>query len=186
MKRFYLIVLSLAICIIANAQTSFGFREGTIIKKNGDTIRCYVEVAFSYENRVNYKFNQSDDANSLKIKDIKYVTLTPNRFENIQFGKRDKLMKIIEEGKISLYKYVEVDDRVTSSNPGSTFKAGNFINHFVIKKDEFISEVTKTNFKKNLQKLFGDCENLSTDINKGAYEYDSIEVIVKAYNDCKL
>ena len=178
----------LIIAIIAsarvNGQFSYGFAEGKITLKNGDTIHCFIERAIAYENEVYYKVKEDDVPRGLKVKSIKSLTLPFVYFENIQLGEKERLMSLLINGKVSLYKYIIIKEKVTFKTPETTGKAANFLNHFILEKGVTNLEIDEKTFADLSQKYFGDCLVLIDKIRNGTYKFEDIEKIVSEYNAC--
>lgn len=184
--RYFLLILQIFCFQLSSvSQAHYGYRQGLIVKKDGEKIHCFIALDFTYDSLVYYKLDESYEASSLKITEIKRLELPEKYFENIETPQRQRLMLEIVKGKMSLYKYLEIKDSVIVPGPGATAKMSKFIDHYFIKKNNDCKEITEPEFKETVSSFMSDCSELSSKINDGIYTYRDIEKIVREYNKCR-
>lgn len=185
MKQPYLFLLLLFTSSISFSQSQFGFKKGAIIKKNGDSLNCYIELSINYGKYLFYKINANDDASYMKMKEIKFVLFDHAEFETIPMEKGERLLKIEYDGKIGLYKYTTTDDNVIDRHRTATSTVSQFIDHFVVKKGSTVIEINLGNYIDQFKLLMSDCPKLVSQIVDGTYQYKDIKEIVAQYDECK-
>lgn len=97
--------------------------------------------------------------------------------------KKPYLMEVIEEGFINLYRDVSVIN--SSSGFGMTRNTVSLIqnSYYIKKQNEDKAFELSFNFKKKVEKLFGDCKALMEKINKKEFTSKNTLDIVHFYND---
>ena len=93
---FILIIVSK---VFGQVQTSFGFEEGVIIKKDSTSIKCFVEFAVTYDSRVAYKTTQEGKELLLKSGEIKSIQTPYKYIENITLDNKERLMAMASDGE---------------------------------------------------------------------------------------
>jgi len=164
--------------------TSFGFQEGTIVKKDGSSIKGYVEFAVTYYSKVAYKLTQDGKELSLKSSEVKSIQTRYKYIENITLDNKERLMALVTDGKIKLFNHVTINPGKTQQGHGGTY---NFSAPptviYALMKDGNYNELRRKDFKTKLADLLNDQTSLVERINRGEFKFDDIEIIVNEYND---
>ena len=183
-----LLILILCFYYLTNyGQSNNGFAEGIIITKQGDSIKCQVEMATSYGSKIAYKINSQAEEFSIPTKNIRSLT-TPFRFwENIQIGKKEKLMSLVIEGKAKLFIHLTIYPGVEKrTRNGETYMINDApIIIYVLEQEGVFYKLTKTNFKKIIEKAFVDCKSIVDKVITKVYKFEDLEKIFIEYNTCK-
>ena len=152
------------------------FLKGLINKKNGDSIICLVKTnnSYQYDKRVEYKLNNSDSVYQINISEIKKMQIDSLFFENVLFYGKEKILPIVERGKITLFFSFNL------------YKNGyNHENYFVAEKDSHYFAIENKTYKFILRHLTYDCHYIFDKIGKKGYKYDDVLKIITAYNNCE-
>jgi hypothetical protein len=182
-----LLILILSFYYLTNyGQSNNGFAEGIIITKQGDTIKCQVEMANSYGSKITYKMNSQAEEITIAAKNIKSLT-TPFRFwENIQIGKKERLMSLIIDGKAKLFTHMTIYPAVVKRTKyGEIYMCDAPIITYVIEQDGVYYKLTKANFKKIIERTFVDCKSIVDKVITKVYKFEDLEKIIDEYNTCK-
>ena len=175
------------------------WHEGKLVLKNKDTLKGLVKfqdiskniTGFSLSNKVKFKENETSKKDKFKRKKIDYFEVINNSGEKVKYTYKKvklqglKLLKIEEEGKVSLY-----TDKYSywTSEPVDMYKSG--ISIYVQKEGEkkvndlFLPNAFSS-FKKNAKKYFADCASLVQGLENGKYKRKDFREIVKIYNSCQ-
>ncbi len=165
------------------AQQVYTYEKGSIIKKSGDTIKCYVPISFYYSEEIKIKLNKNSHDSTIKINEIKFLVTPFNVLENIILDKTERLMRIVNKGKIILYKYFILDIGPNPPEGGlHTYEPTDI--YYAIKKDSLCYAVKKRNYKTLLLEQLKDCSDIIKKIGNKGYKYDDIEKIIDEYNKC--
>jgi len=165
-----------------SGQLPLGYTEGIIIKKNGDTIKCFVEFAMGYEVNVKYKLEEGGYVQTISTKQIQSINTSYQNYENIFIGKKEKIMALMVKGAANLYKFVLFNDNL--GPPGTITLFGKPNVDYVIKKDGILYEVKEKGFKTSLAEILGNCSRVVQKINNNAYKFEELESAIKDYNNC--
>lgn len=96
----------------------------------------------------------------------------------VKKGKRipvNHYYRVLEEGKISLLRYVNV---VKNNAYGNV----NFSNIFLYSKSTSLIKVNNNNFKKKMLKEFNTCSGLQSKLTRKWYEFDAMQEVIRYYN----
>ena len=185
----YFITLSGLLLLIhfSAAQSPMGFVEGTIYKKNGDSIRCLVERSLEYTDWIAYKFTPDEEEKRIAAKKIIRIKLPFKQLENVTIAGVEKLMVMVVEGKINLYSYIE--QQFGEAVPDSKLKGGTYqrikmVTHYIVKKDNSYSEIKNVLFTENMRVLLAGCAALISDVENQLYDFRDMEKIITEYNTC--
>lgn len=115
----------------------------------------------------------------------KYVYVKPNKYS------QPKLMEVIEEGKVNLYKESSfgIQIGITGGVGNSNFGASPILSHdysavyYVKRKTEEYATDISFSFKSNSSRYFSDCKMLLQKIKKNEFRKKDIVEIVYFYND---
>jgi len=164
--------------------TSFGFQEGTIIKKDGSSIKCYVEFAVTYYSKVAYKLTPDGKELSLKSSEVKSIQTPYKYIENITLDDKERLMAMITDGKVKLFNHVTINPGRTQQGQGGTysFNAPPTIVYALMKDGRYF-ELKKKDFKAKLSDLLNDQMSLVERINSREFKFEDIEKLITEYND---
>jgi hypothetical protein len=165
------------------AQTNYGFGEGIITKKDGTSIKCYVELAVTYYSRVAYKFSQDGKEISLKANEIKSIQTPYKYVESITLDNTERLMGMVSDGQVRLFNHVTINSGRKEKGKGGTFDfyAPPTI-VYAIKKDENYHELNKESFKTKLSELLNDQPSIVEKISSTEFKFEEIEKIINEYN----
>jgi len=185
-KTFFILIACLFLTKSTQAQEIYGFAEGQIIKKQGDTIKCLVSMTTSYGDVVKYKMKSNSPEITIKSSEVKLLKTPYNTFENISFGEKERLMTVMLVGKVTLYScmffynpqtnYYKDNTAITTYSKDITY---------LIKKDDTINEIKNKNFKNLMTSIMSDCETVISKINNKVYKFKNLETVVEEYNKCK-
>lgn len=167
-------------------QGNYGFGEGMIITKQGDTIKCHVELAVTYGNKVAYKKSATGQQLSISAKEIKVLTTPHKYYENITLGKKERLMSLIVDGETKLYNHVTINAGPSKPEFGGTvslYNAPTII--YALIKNGVIYELRKKDFKELIGLTLNDCQSITDKVNKNEYKFEDLEKIVNEYNACR-
>lgn len=164
--------------------TSFGFEEGTIIKKDGTSIKGFVEFAVTYYSKIAYKLTQDGKELSLRSSEVKSIQTPYKYIENITLGNKERLMAMVIDGKVKLFNHVTINPGKTQQGQGGTysFNAPPTI-VYALMKDGYYFELKKKDFKAKLSDLLKDQPSLVERIKRGEFKFENMEKLVAEYND---
>ncbi len=170
-------------------------REATILFNDSTTVKGFAEVK---KEKIYFRVSLTSEVSEWNY-DIayglifsgygyseKYVYIMPGKY-----SKKPKLMEVIEEGKVNLYKEstlgYTVGIGVSASKSG--IGAGPTLRHefstvyYVKRKEEEYATDITFSFKDNTTKYFSDCKALVEKIKKREFIKKDIVAIVYYYND---
>jgi hypothetical protein len=164
--------------------TSFGFQEGTITTKDGNSIKGYVEFAVTYYSRVAYKMTQEGNELSIKSSEIKSIQTPYKYIENITLDNKERLMALVTDGHVRLFNHITVNPGQTKKGYGGTynFSAPPTI-IYALKKGENLTEIVKKDFKSKLLELLNDQPSIVDRLNNNEFKFEDMEKIISEYND---
>jgi hypothetical protein len=186
MKEGLLLIAFTLFYFTSFGQANYGFEEGIIVTKQNDTIRCHLELAVTYGNKIAYKKSATGQVQSISSKEIKSI-LTPYKYwENIQLGKKERLMSLIVDGNTQLFNHVIINTGPSTSGQGGnyTMNSAPTIIYALNHKGSYY-EIKKNNFKEITGQKLEDCPMIIAKINSKAYKLEDLEKIVMEYNSCK-
>lgn len=174
----FLIFLSLYLA----GQPSLGFTEAVIIKKGGDSLKCLIEMLGGYEDVITYKMNQDDRERSLKTKEVSAIVTSFRVYENVQVGKKEKVLPLAVDGPIKFYKSSYLN---SGGQTSGFFMYGKPFTSYVIKINDSCIEIREKNFKEILLKVLDGCEKVVQKLKDDSYKYAELEKAVEDYYNCK-
>lgn len=136
--------------------------------RQGDSIKCFVEVALSYGSKIGYKKGVNDPETFIPTKDIKFILTTGRYLENIALGKRELLMTMVADGRVRLFL------QVVSLNY-----------MFVVKKGSIYTEVPRKNYRQVLSALLYECPEVVQKLREKVFAYEQMDLVVTEYNSCQ-
>jgi hypothetical protein len=167
----------------AFGQPNLGFTEAMIIKKTGDTLNCFVEIAPGYEDIVTYRLNKDGQGLTMKAKEIQTIITAYQMYESIPLGKNKKLMALIADGSVKLYKYIIIFNG--NAGPAGTINLfGKPDITYVIKKTDNYYEIKEKGYNSSLMDVLKDCDQVAKRIESDKYKFMELEQAVKDYNNC--
>jgi len=167
----------------AFGQPNLGFTEAMIIKKTGDTMNCFVEIAPGYEDIVIYRLNKDGQGLTMKAKEIQTIITAYQIYESIPLGKNKKLMALIADGPVKLYKYIIIFNG--NAGPAGTINLfGKPDITYVIKKTDNYYEINEKGYNSSLMDVLKDCDQVVKKIESDNYKFMELEQAVKDYNNC--
>lgn len=164
------------------AQKVYSYEKGMIVKKKGDTIRCYIPMSVYYASKVKYRLDEGSVDKTLKTEEIKLLQTPYNTFENILIDNKEYLMRIVASGKIMLYTYIIPDENSNARGGTYIFKAPTI--YYTIKKENAFFVLTQKDYKEQLSEHLSDCPQLSTKIVNNSFKFEDIDKIIDEYNKC--
>ena len=159
-----------------------GFQQGTITKKDGTVINCFVEMQVGYGPKVYYKMEESSYEKVIKSTEVKSIQLQHRKFDNIQLEKKEQIMALMAEGKLILYTYVNNKQGSRKSGYGGTFAMFEPEFTHAIIRDGILTELTNDNYKERLSKLVEERKDLVDRINDPDFKITDVEQVVIDYN----
>ena len=183
-NRFLITVGALILLSNVYSQTwnNSIFEKGLIILKNKDTIKCWVPLSSDYGKIIDYKLLNDDNLKKIQSNLIQRLVTPYNIYENITIGKKEKFMRLLSQGTISLY--VEYNSMGPIPKPEvEGFKSTSYrtTKTFVIKKDNEVAIISDLN---SLFSYINDCQSLIDKLNKKLYQFKDMETIINEYNKC--
>jgi len=164
-------------------QPSLGFSKATMIKKNGDTLNCYVELSAGYERSIKYKLEHDGEELTMGTTQVLQIKTAFQIYENVPVNNHEKLMVLVVDGPIKLYKtsYVNVGKL---GPPRSINYFGEPFIDYVIKADGKYEGIKEKNFREVLSAALKDCKQVVSNINNKVYNYSELENAVNDYYNC--
>jgi len=114
--------------------------------------------------------------------------LTYKNYANKKVDKRKSWLKVLKSGYMNLYYGFQPGTNSPSINMWYCKKANDSIAYFISMKYSgglVFTVGTNNSFEKNASIYFNDYTELSTNILKGKYKFDDLELIVDEYNKWK-
>ena len=170
-------------------------REATILFNDSTSVKGFAEVK---KEKIYFKVSPTAEVSEWSY-DIayglifsgygyseKYVYVTPGKY-----AKKPKLMEVIEEGKVNLYKEsslgynvgIGVSASKSGIGAGPTLSYDFSTVYYVQRKNEAYATDITFSFKNNTLKYFSDCKALVEKIKKREFIKKDIVDIVYYYND---
>ena len=167
-------------------QTEYGFADGVIITKQGDSIKCQVEMAVTYGNKIAYRKNPNGEELYIPSKDIKSLTTPYKHWKNIQVGKKEKLMSLVVDGEAKLFNHVTINVGPSTPGQGGTYAMYNAPTvMYVLEKDGVFYELKKKDFKASITTTLASCKSVVDKVNTKQYKFDDLEKVITEFNLCK-
>lgn len=188
------------------AQISFGkngtfsnkWYKGDLVLHNGDTLHGWLKFESaskgmaglgSKTNKVFYKKTKKGKKKKYKKEDFSSFTVTKNDKKIEKYAtvytskKRIQLLKILVEGKVTIYETISYGHTGPGNNGYSYQYTNMYIKrqHEKIASNEFFANVFKS-FKKTAKKYFSDCPELVRKIENNDFKKTSLIGMVKYYN----
>ncbi len=169
MRTYFIFFICILTGLRVSGQSVYGYEEGTIITKQGETINCFVEMAVGYEKTIFYKDSKDGKILSIPTAEVKAVATRYTYFENIPIGKKEKMMAVLVYGRAQLFFHVK-----------------DYI--YVLKKDGIYYQLRKKNYLELLVQALRDCPQIIKMLGSRMYKYEfqDLERIVTEYNSCQL
>jgi hypothetical protein len=164
-------------------QPNLGFTEALVIKKTGDTLKCFIELSPGYEDAIVYRLGKDGQGSTMRIEEIQTIITAFQLYESIPMGKKDKLMALIVDGPVKLYKYVIIFNG-SLGPPGTITLFGKPDISYAIKKADNYYEIKEKGYTSSLMEVLQDCEPVVKRIEDGKYKFIELEQAVKDYNNC--
>jgi hypothetical protein len=171
----------------AQTKANFGYMNGVIHLKNGDSIVGYIEKQVAYGQNLAYKIIENGKTEEIPVWQVNYFKAGNKTLTSIPLNNAAMLMEVIDTGKVGLYEFSEIKYRPAKydRNTGLKTTNGDIIIHYVLKHPTAIQDIKETDFKAVLKQLFSDCERMVGKILRGDYLFEDMPQIVKEYNNCK-
>lgn len=161
--------------------------QGIIVTQADDTVYCLVPLISAFPENIPIKRSADGELETFPLSRIRYLANGSNVYENVAYRKDSaevhKLMWLEEEGALTLY--LEVKTRVARSD---RFGQGGFDFFgepdmtYVLRKNGVTYLVEKTRFADIVRPLIADNPELLEKLEKGRFQYDKIEELVRKYN----
>lgn len=182
MRKYLVAIFIIAFVKYSNAQTGYGFVQALIIFKSGDSLNCFIERGHAYFDKVIYKMDPEGPESKLRTKEIQGIKTPHQVFENVPCQKKEKLMTVLQDGKISLYKFAVMETAVSRRSANGSVELFNENALFVLKKDGKYRDINKKNFKQVMNEWLSDSPDVLKKIDENLYGFHDIEDIVLEYN----
>ncbi len=182
----YFITIILFFSSFDTFSQTFGFSEGTITYKRGDSILCLVKREFHFGDIITYK--QYDDADEQQVASlyIKSIRIGTKYIENITIDNKEKLATLNVSGKVLLYDYLENQmGKTVEMSEGGRMTPYKLVQHYIIKIDNKFVELSENSFEKKLSELLKECKSLTNKIDNHEFNFRNVSEIIKEYNSCK-
>lgn len=181
-KELFLVLPAILISISSSAQL---YKEGTIVSKTGDSLKCLVKIELSYANRIYYKESFDSPEYFVALKKVKAIQTKDQYFENVILNNQEKLVQLSIPGRDSLFYYLTEEKGQIHREPGVSASYGSKIeSSYVLKKNGMITELTKKKFKEKLLTLLADCPFIVEQLNEERTKYEDLPNIIEQYNRC--
>jgi len=185
MKSLTLLIMTFFISICFLYSQPVMYEKGKIITKNNDTLNVFVELAWTYFNKVTYKTNINSDIKEIKITEIKQLFTPYNKYENVLLKKKEKLFRVLVKDEVSLLQYFERNPKQPIDKDGGTFTmdaAPTIIYAVKIKNEVYIIKNKKD--KIILLPLCNNCPEVRENVQRKSFELDELEATIKGINKC--
>src|SRR5690606_2265390 len=185
MIKFLALAVFTSISASAFGQFNYGFGAGHIVTKNGDKIKCQIELAVAVGDKIVYKETENGVPKSIRSNDVKSITTPFNYYENITVGKKKRIMSLIVDGKLKLFYHVIMKDGRTYYGNGGRYQFYEpLATTYVIVNEGKYFEIERKEFKGISSILFRSCPELIEKINRKKYKYEDLEKVVTEFNSC--
>ncbi|RYD79068.1 MAG: hypothetical protein EOP53_10180 [Sphingobacteriales bacterium] len=173
--------------IHAQSKINWGFMNGVIHLKKGDSLLCLVERQVAYGQTILYKLSQNGDTKEISLAELNYFTANKKTFKVVSLNNGLQVMEVLDTGKIAIYTFNEIKYQPTKRNisAGTKTTKGDIFIHYVINKAGTIQEVKEPDFKVVLKQLFNDCQRMAGKVSRGDYLFEDMQQIIRDYNNCK-
>ena len=170
--------------------SQYEYDDGIIITKTNDSIFCQVPLLDTYPKRIFIKYDKNGKKGVVKRSDIKYLATRYDVFENISYIKKKKeierLMRIVQNGSIDLYLYIEMKIGETVEFYATTYtKPSTPLLEYAIRKNDQIIYIDPEHFKEIMKCIVEDEPELAYKIDNKELTYENRKEIVKLYNKNK-
>ncbi len=159
---------------------------GGEIKTSQETIKCYMTLQDFYPSMIKYKLNK-DDKKPLKIKASEVVELKrgSSKFKRLNYKGSSMLLKVIVNGKISLYESRIQRTMMTNGvNGWQSTPVGFDEPLYYIEKDNDVYKINKNKFKSKLKTILSGVDEIDKQIDELRYRDLQFKLpqIIKKYN----
>lgn len=172
------------------SQPGFGFSEGTVFYKKGDSMLCLVKLSLDYGDTVIYKGYDGDTEKMLFAKNIKSIRLPYKHIENVPLDSgREKLSTLIVKGNICVYSYATITMGKAVPIPksgGLKLTSGTTTPHFILKKDSVCKEIREDYFRRDIAPFIRNCPGMLKKLDTEGYYFTDMMKIITEYNSCEL
>ncbi len=181
------IIFSFSLCLMlafsSNAQ--FFYKKGTIIKNEGDPIKCMVKLERSYTNYIYYKKDLLSQEDSVLLEVVKAIITKDQYFQKIKLRDSLKVVMLSIPGKDSLFFYQTVRrGEIRAFSSTTTYQGSDMVNHYLLKKGSEIITFEENDFKEKLISLVKDCSHSLARLNDPNCRYEEIPSIIEEYYRC--
>ena len=171
----------------AQKKTNWGFMNGVMHLKKGDSLVCLVEKQVAYGKTLLYKLSDQGSVEEIPLSELNYFVANNKTFKAVPLYNSFEIMELVDTGKITLYTFNEIKYQAPQRNPSTGNKTikGDILIHYVIDKAGMIQEIKDTSFKLVLKQIFSDCGRMGGKVTRGDYLFEDMPQIIKDYNHCK-
>jgi hypothetical protein len=157
------------------------------------TIDAYFKAQLNLNSFLTFISEGGSKPTKVSNQDVHYFILSGVRYISLKMVGGNKFMKVIAEGKASLYDWAGSVSTMhtqnnTVSNPGYNMQTTTVSNHDFSAMVLVVNGKTYTPqpkwLKKNFESFFGDCASLVQESKATGFDFGAYEYIVKKYNDC--
>lgn len=186
------LLLQLLFLFFLNFTFSQDYREATILFNDSSSVKGFGEIK---NNTIYFKVKQEDTPSKWSYDIAKGLIFSgygySEKYEYVKFEKNGnpKIMEVIEEGKLTLYKFSKSIYRkngTISQNSLTTYSSSNETlkeTFYLKRKNTELATDISFSFKFRSKIYFSDCEKLIEKINNGKFNKKNIPEMVYYYND---
>lgn len=183
MSRVIGTILFVIIPVVSFGQSNYGYGEGVIVKKDSTEIKCFVEMNVTYGNKVSYALTRDGKELQLKSSEIKSILTPANYYENIILGKIERLMALVTDGKVKLFRFVKINSGAPSAPGGGNVSLyGDPTLLYALKTENAFFEINSKNFKSVLTNQLQDQTSSLEEIQGKRFKFSDVEKTVTEYN----
>jgi hypothetical protein len=190
----FLTVFVISINLFSQAKPVIAHERGIIIKKNNDTINCFIELAQVYEKEIApisegivvYQKDLSAKKQTIDIKDIKSVQTTLRKYYNITAFKQELLFKLVINGPISLLEHPELNIILSQTGSMSMNKFGpKLIDFYALRTADTIYIIRSKKDLKSIPQIFENCPKSKSMVENKSFKLEDLESLITLVNNCK-
>ena len=170
MKKLIAIAGLVVSSSLLNAQAPKGFFEGYVVMNSNDTIQGYIKYKNKEEvlDKVTVIID-AENKKTIKASEIKFFS-ADEEFISYKLSGEFVFMKVLTQGYYSLYEYQLPPEK------GSKYQL------YYQKENGKLQMISISNWKKQVEDLISDNEQLVNDLKKKKYSLETLESLFDTYN----
>jgi uncharacterized membrane protein len=183
MKRTLFVILISAVHLINLLSQVVSYEKGQIVTKNNDTISALIELTPTYQSVVNYKANSDSKIQSIKIKEINFLTTPYNLFRNIAVKNKEYLFRVVVTNKVSLFEYSK---KSSSSRPyyGTPMIYTPTIIIFAVKANGKMVIIKNKKDLLQISVLLDKCPDAKALVDDKRFKFENLKSVIDKLNNC--